>query len=242
MSLAGQYLPDLVRLVEDQLLTTKYPLLLTRPTVVKILEALPEQVAQRALDDPERWARIVAGAIRTVTIEEMVAHIGYEPLPESDWWDAEVVFIDTESFTPPVAKEGEDPSRGVARAPAGGANLYDHVIHDSHVERTFAGLLESDHDHVRLFAKLPRRFRVATPVGEYSPDWAFLYDRDGTQRLYLVRETKDTVNLDDLPWDEAMRIRFAQRHFAVAPAGPVSYGHTTGDSLRIEERSRFLAD
>ena len=64
-------------------------------------------------------------------------------------------------------------------APAGGANLFDHVIYDSHIERNFAGLLENDSEHVRLFTKLPRRFRVRTPVGEYSPDWAIVYDEDG---------------------------------------------------------------
>ena len=73
---------------------------------------------------------------------------------------------------------------------------------------------------------MPRRFRVRTPVGEYSPDWAIVYDEDGTQRLYLVRETKDTRNLDDLGWDEAMRIRFAERHFDAAPRGVVDYNFT----------------
>jgi len=41
---------------------------------------------------------------------------------------------------------------------------------------------------------------AGVPVGEYSPDWAIVYDEDGVQRLYLVRETKDTVSFDDLDW------------------------------------------
>jgi len=57
----------------------------------------------------------------------------------------------------------------------------------------------------------------------------------GQAPLYLVRETKDTLNLDDLDWDEAMRIRFAKQHFAAAPAGVVDYVNTTDrDGLRIE--------
>ena len=106
-------------------------------------------------------------------------------------------------------------------------NLYDHVDYDSHVERAFAAQLENNREHVKLFTKLPRRFRVRTPVGEYSPDWAIVYDENGTQRLYLIRETKDTRNLDDLDWDEAMRIRFAEHHFDAAPIGPVDYNYTT---------------
>lgn len=233
LTIVGHRLPDLVRLVEDQLLATKYPLLLTRRTVGAILAALPPVVQRRAIDDPDRWARIVAGAIRVVTIEEMVKHIGYEPAPEQDWWNADVVFADAETVTSPVSAPGGDPSYGITAAPAGGSNLFDHTIYDSHVERNFAALLENDGEHVKLFTKLPRRFRVRTPVGEYSPDWAIVYDEDGVQRLYLVRETKDTLNLDDLDWDEAMRIRFAKRHFAAAPVGPVDYINTTSDRLRM---------
>ena len=121
-------------------------------------------------------------------------------------------------------------------APADGTNLFDHVIYDSLGEKAFAAQLENNRDHVKLFTKLPRRFRVRTPVGEYSPDWAILYQKDGTEQLHLIRETKDTLNLDDLDWDEAMRIRFARRHFAVAPAGKVDYYFTTSAAgLRIDE-------
>lgn len=65
------------------------------------------------------------------------------------------------------------------------------------------------------------------PVGEYSPDRAIVYDENGTQRLYLVRETKDTHNLDDLDWDEAMRIRFVEHYFDAAPIGPVNSNYKT---------------
>ena len=239
LTIVGQRLPDLVRLVEDQLLATKFPLQLTRPTVRSILAALPPKVKRRSIDDPDRWARFVASAIRTVTIEEMVKHISYEPSPEADWWDAEVVFVKAETVNPPTSTADADPSYGVVSAPADGSNLFDHVIYDSHIERDFAGLLENDREHVTLFTKLPRRFRVRTPVGEYSPDWAIVYDEDGTQRLYLVRETKGTLNLDDLDWDEAMRIRFAKRHFAAAPDGSVDYNFTTEQvGLRISMGSQ----
>ncbi len=91
-------------------------------------------------------------------------------------------------------------------------------------------MLENDDEHVKLFVKLPRRFKVRTPVGAYSPDWAIVFDHNGTERLYLVRETKGTLNLDDLHWDEAMRIRFARRHFQVAPAGRVDYQFTAAEA------------
>ncbi|SKX68654.1 type III restriction-modification system StyLTI enzyme res [Mycobacteroides abscessus subsp. bolletii] len=103
-----------------------------------------------------------------------------------------------------------------------GMTVHEFTRHDtdSHVERDFAGRLENDYDHVKLFTKLPRRFKVRTPVGEYSPDWAIFYDDNGTEHLYLVQETKGSTNLDDLQWDEAMRIRFARSHFAPPPQDP----------------------
>jgi type III restriction enzyme len=235
VTIVGQRLPDVIRLIEDQLLSTKFPLQLTRPTIAAIVSAIPAGLKARAIDDPERWARIVAQAIRVVTIEEMVKYVGYEADPENDWWDAEVVFLESEDLNPPLARAGVDPSYGVVAARADGVNLFDHVVYDSHVEREFATFLENSADEVKVFTKLPRRFKIRTPVGEYSPDWAIVCDDDGTERLYLVRETKGTLNLDDLDWGEAMRIRFARKHFDAAPNPKVDYVHTTsGAGLRIE--------
>lgn len=178
------------------------------------------------MDDPARWARLVADAIRVTTIEVMLDHVSYEPLPETDWWQADLVFLN-EAVNPPTSSGDDDPSYGVIASPAGGSNLYDHTVYDSHVERSFSQQLENDPSRVKLFAKLPRRFKVRTPVGEYSPDWALLVEKHASDMLYLVRETKDTANLDDLEWDEAMKIKFARRHFATAPRGTVDYGVTT---------------
>lgn len=238
----GQRLPDVLALIEDQLQYGKFPLQLTRPTLAgivrDILEFPDHDYGRYVLDDPERWARIVANAIRIETIEQMVSGIAYEPMDETTWWKADV-FLETETKYPPQPQPGNpDPKNGVVAAPAGGTNLYDHVDYDSHVERSFAAQLEANREHVKLFTKLPRRFRVRTPVGEYAPDWAIVYDEDGTHRLHLVRETKGTRNLDDLDWDEAMRIRFAKRHFDAAPIGPVDYTYTTDkDGLLIDDKA-----
>lgn len=60
---------------------------------------------------------------------------------------------------------------------------------------------------------------------------------NGEERLYLVLETKGALNLDDLEWDEALRIRFAKAHFEAAPNGDVDITHITDeDGLRIVQR------
>ena len=40
-----------------------------------------------------------------------------------------------------------------------------------------------------MFTKLPRWFKISTPVGNYSPDWAILYEKD----LHFIVETKGNV-------------------------------------------------
>ncbi|MBC8457583.1 MAG: hypothetical protein H8D67_06270, partial [Deltaproteobacteria bacterium] len=64
---------------------------------------------------------------------------------------------------------------------------------------------------------LPTWFTVCTPVGEYNPDWAIVMeDPDkptGEPLLYLVRETKDTQNLDKLRPDEKRKIKCGTKHF-----------------------------
>lgn len=98
-------------------------------------------------------------------------------------------------------------------------SVYDQVIFDSETEKLFAEGLEK-RDDVKLYLKLPGWFTVDTPIGTYNPDWAIVMEpRDEygqateEQLLYLVRETKDTTNLDALRPDEARKIRCGQRHF-----------------------------
>lgn len=234
--LTGQRLPNVVRLIEDKLLFGKFPLQLTRKTIVDILQVIPETYRAGAIHDPDHWARIVAQAIRVVVVEQMVQNITYEAMDEATWWDANVVFVEIERKPSPKIEPGKPlPKAGVVPSPSGGLNLYDHVDYDSLVEKKFAELLENSSEHVKLFTKLPRRFKVKTPVGEYSPDWAIVWNDEGVERLYLVRETKDTLNLDDLEWEEALRIRFARKHFDAAPLGKVDYLNTTGTVVRVQK-------
>lgn len=89
-------------------------------------------------------------------------------------------------------------------------SVYDHVVFDSEVERTFARRLD-ERDDIKLFVKLPGWFEVDTPVGKYNPDWAIAKHDDAT--LYLVRETKGTRDFLKLRTSEADKVRCGARHF-----------------------------
>jgi len=87
--------------------------------------------------------------------------------------------------------------------------LYDHVITDSTVEETFAKDLESRED-VKFYFKLPRWFKIETPLGGYNPDWAIVFEND--QRVYFVAETKKEGEIRE---SEEMKITCGRAHFKV---------------------------
>jgi type III restriction enzyme len=89
-------------------------------------------------------------------------------------------------------------------------SIYDYIEYDSEVERQFAKDLDNM-EEVKLFVKLPPWFKVETPIGTYNPDWAIVKHGDDT--LYLVRETKSTVNKDKLRKSELDKITCGKKHF-----------------------------
>ncbi|MEG1559982.1 MAG: hypothetical protein RR398_03870 [Clostridia bacterium] len=77
-------------------------------------------------------------------------------------------------------------------------SVYDHIIYDSStVELPFAIDLDNDPD-VRMFFKIPDKFKIETPIGTYNPDWAVYIDMDGNEKLYFVLETKGVSGLLDM--------------------------------------------
>ncbi len=89
---------------------------------------------------------------------------------------------------------------------------FDFVVYDSDVERQFAELLDSRED-IKLFMKLPVKFKIDTPVGPYNPDWAIIKHEDGEDRIYMIRETKSTLDDSKLRPTELAKIKSAKEHF-----------------------------
>ncbi|MCO5215503.1 MAG: hypothetical protein M9950_05030, partial [Thermomicrobiales bacterium] len=100
---------------------------------------------------------------------------------------------------------------------------FDYVVYDSDVERQFAELLDSRED-IKLFMKLPAKFQIDTPVGPYNPDWAIIKQEDGEDRIYMIRETKSTLDDKKLRPSELAKIKSAKRHFEAI--GVEDYGRS----------------
>ena len=95
---------------------------------------------------------------------------------------------------------------------------FDYVVYDSDVEERFARQLDSRED-IKLFLKLPVRFKVPTPVGDYNPDWAILKHADGEDRIYMIRETKSTHDRNKRRPSENAKIDAATEHFKAIGVG-----------------------
>lgn len=91
-------------------------------------------------------------------------------------------------------------------------SVYDYLIYDSGVESRFAKSLDEDPD-VKMFFKIPSRFKIETPIGSYNPDWAVFMEKDGEQKLFFVLESKGTTSLFDLRSPERLKIHCGKQHF-----------------------------
>jgi type III restriction enzyme len=97
-------------------------------------------------------------------------------------------------------------------------SVYDHVIYGSASERAFAAALDSDPD-VRMFFKIPDMFKIETPIGPYSPDWAVCLDKNGEQHLCFALETKGGSRANSLRTAEQQKMHCGKQHFAALNGG-----------------------
>jgi type III restriction enzyme len=204
VSLAGRYpLPNLVELMSNLLQHTSPPVRLTRKTLLEIVRRMPANVQTVMLDSPNELAMAVVRTIKEKLADQLVAGIQYQKINqwyEMSQFDAE--FDDWQDYLVPAQH-----------------SIYDQVHYDSDTERQFVTDLEHD-DRVKLYVKLPRWFTVATPIGQYNPDWAIVMEErnefgesTGQSLLYLVAETKSVDSLDKLRPEERRKVQCGEKHF-----------------------------
>ena len=102
-------------------------------------------------------------------------------------------------------------------------HIYDYITTDSKVEREFASSLESNAS-VIVYAKLPRSFKISTPMENYSPDWAIVLDKDSTRHIYFIAETKGSIEEKDLREIERLKIHCAREHFKAISGTEIQFG------------------
>ena len=190
---------------------------LTRKTIARILQGCGRMNEFRI--DPMTFLSQVAAKIEAAKVEVMARGIKYTRLPESDWYTMDVLAVeDLTAFLDQNAWE-----------PLHHKSLYNYVVYDSSsVEKPYAMALDQS-EAVKVFAKLPSKFKIDTPLGSYNPDWAYVEDVDGKQRVYFVTETKGGGNgTPTLRPSERAKIECAQKHFdALNLGGDFTYNVET---------------
>lgn len=184
---------------------------LTRKTIVRIL------TESGRLDDfhvnPQAFLHLSSRTINAVLRSQVLSGIEYEEIAGSMW---EMRRLE------PEAEEAIDRyASNLYKVQNQDKTPYDHVEIDSEPEHLFAKALDHNRD-VRFYIKLPPWFTVDTPVGPYNPDWAIMFESEA--KLYLVRETKGSLDAAERRELENIKITCATKHFN---AIGVNYGVAT---------------
>ncbi|WP_430971637.1 type III restriction-modification system endonuclease [Sunxiuqinia rutila] len=179
---------------------------LTRRSVVAILKEIKEQQFYLVRKNPEEFIAKSAGLINEVKASLIINNIVYHKTEERH--DAHTIFTNDKS----ALRQSEILKR----------HIYDYLITDSQVEQKFAEALENS-EEVTVYAKLPKSFHITTPVANYSPDWAIVFDKEKVRHIYFVAETKGSEKDMDLKGIEALKIHCATKHFDEISDGSVKY-------------------
>ena len=196
-------LPDLLTELQDR---TQ----LTRRSIAKIL--IDSKRLSDFREEPEQFIVLAAEVINKTKRLAVVDGIQYERSASNEAFEQDL--LRTHEVRGYVKNLVLDAKRSV----------YADVLVDSNVERRFAEALESDED-VAAFVKLPRWFRIPTPLGTYNPDWAMVSTAENGESLFFVVETKGTVFINDLRDSEAAKIYCGRAHFRslAETENPIAY-------------------
>nr|WP_294509306.1 DEAD/DEAH box helicase family protein [uncultured Bilophila sp.] len=191
-------MPDVLAVIGEQTLTK-------RATVCEIL--LQSGRLRDLSNNPQLFIERCVEIIRNRRHQLAVDGISYLKLAGQEYYTQEI--FDSEELIANLEKN----------AVAVANSVYDHIIYDSDtVERPFALALDNDPD-VKMFFKIPRAFKIETPIGTYNPDWAVYLNRNGEKKLYFVLETKGDTSLFNLRTPEVLKIHCGKRHFAALENG-----------------------
>ena len=182
-------IPDILSYIQD-----KIPI--TRRTIFEILDQ--SERLNDFVSNPQKFMDLVVKEIQTVLTGLIIEGIKYEKLDEdfyemSRFKDEEhkMEFID-DKIVPTIK------------------SIYDYIYYESNPEKRFAEALEKM-KNIKYFIKLPNWFKVPTPVGDYNPDWAIL--KKNGEIVYMIRETKSSMNKLGLRDLESKKIQCGKAHF-----------------------------
>lgn len=179
---------------------------LTRKTIVEILKAISPLKFYLVRKNPEEFIAKCSKLINEVKASLIINNIVYHKTDER--YDAKTVFTNDKS----ALRDADQLKK----------HIYDFLTTDSTIESEFAQALENSAEVV-VYAKLPKSFYITTPIANYSPDWAIVFDKDKVRHIYFVAETKGSDSVMDLREIEKLKIHCAEEHFKTISGGEVKF-------------------
>ena len=171
---------------------------LTRKTIVEIL--VRSKTIPLFKKNPQKYMEQVSQIISSKMRLMIVDGIKYTKIGEDQYYAQEL--FENQELTGYLSKNIIESKKSV----------YEYVVYDSENEATFATSFENNKS-VKVYAKLPDWFKIATPLGTYNPDWAILIERDGKNKLYFVVETKGNIMFNALRPTESAKFECGIKHF-----------------------------
>lgn len=199
---------------------------LTRRTVVRILKGILPARLLFFKNNPEEFIRKVVKIIKEQKATMIVEQIAYNRTEDT---------YDTTIFTQEKSRQSVDKAYPAKK------HILDYVFSDSKGERDFAKDLDKA-DEVCVYAKLPRTFKIPTPVGNYAPDWAIAFnDNMGIKHIFFIAETKGSMDSLQLKGVEKAKIDCAKKLFNKLSTSNVRYHEVTSYKNLLDVMSKFDA-
>lgn len=190
--------PNIVAVVSEQTLVN-------RRVVLEIIKQSGR--GKEMLRNPQAFIEQLTEVINNNCYQLDIDGISYQRLAGEDYYIQEI--FDANELMANLDRNAVEVNKSV----------YDYVVYDSStVEKPFAVALDNDPD-VKLFFKIPERFKIQTPIGTYNPDWAVYLTRNREEKLYFVLETKGSTNYFDLRTREQLKIHCGKKHFKALADG-----------------------
>ena len=181
---------------------------LTRKTIVQILSKINPEKFLLFKKNPEEFILKTSNLIQEEKATALTQYIKYNLIDGN---------FDTEIMT---LNESATLGSGAYKLKK---HIYDYLLTDSDTEVKFAEELDV-HGEVSVFAKLPKGFFIATPVGKYNPDWAIVFEKEQVKHIYFIAETKGKMQSMQLRGIEKAKAECAEKHFDLISDGAVRYG------------------
>jgi len=179
---------------------------LTRRTIVAILKGIKEAQFYLIRKNPEEFIAKCSKLINEVKASLIINNIMYHKIDERH--DSITVFTNQ--------KEALRQQEMLKK------HIYDYLTTDSKTEAAFAEAMENSTEVV-VYAKLPKSFHITTPVANYNPDWAIVFDKEKVRHIYFVAETKGADSNLELREIEQLKIHCAGKHFEEITGGEVKF-------------------